>query len=72
MTEHEASRNEARPGVPRWVKVVGLVVALVVTLVLLAQLTGVGGVHGPGRHLSSGLGPPESVGASAPVGGRGW
>ena len=72
MAEHEASRDEARPGVPRWVKVIGLVVAVAVALVLLAQLTGVAGDHGPGRHLSRGLGPADSVGTAARAGGSGW
>ena len=72
MTEHEASRDEAQPGVPRWVKVIGLVMAVVVALVLLAQLTGVAGDHGPGRHLSRGLGPAEPATVSARSGGSGW
>ncbi|WP_199561995.1 hypothetical protein [Micromonospora deserti] len=42
---------------PRWVKVVGifaaaLLVALVVVVVV--QVGGVGGEHGPGRHLPGG------------------
>ncbi|WP_346534138.1 hypothetical protein [Micromonospora sp. DPT] len=47
------------PGVPRWVKVVGIVVGVLVLLLALAQLTGVAGDHGPGRH---------SRGVDAPAG----
>ncbi|WP_292211552.1 hypothetical protein [Mesorhizobium sp.] len=37
------------PGTPRWVKVSGIIVVLVIA----ALFTGVGGPHGPGRHLPS-------------------
>lgn len=57
-------------GVPRWVKVIGIVVAVVVVLVVLAQVTGIAGDHGPGRHLPGGQGPATSDGAR--VDGRGW
>ncbi len=39
------------PGVPRWVMVSGLVVAVLV-LALVAIMLIVGGDHGPGRHAS--------------------
>lgn len=46
--------RESPPGMPRWVKVVGLVV-LVAALVLVAVLLlGGGGGHGPARHASAG------------------
>lgn len=71
MAEHEASRDEAGPGMPRWVKVIGLVLAVVAALALLAQLTGAAGNHGPGRHLSIGLGSAGYVCAAAPASGSG-
>jgi hypothetical protein len=37
------------PGVPRWVKISGLVV-LVVAVVLVVVMLVVGGEHGPGQH----------------------
>ena len=38
-----------RPGVPRWVKTLGIVVAALLLLVLIVMLAS-GGQHGPGRH----------------------
>ena len=42
------------PGTPRWVKVFGIVVLVLVLLVVVVMATGVGGRHGPGRHMPSG------------------
>jgi hypothetical protein len=38
------------PGTPRWVKVSGIILIVLVLLVVIMLLTG----HGPGRHTSSG------------------
>lgn len=46
------------PGMPRWVKVALLVAAALVVLFLVAQLAGVGGEHGPGRHGGGDTRPP--------------
>jgi hypothetical protein len=46
---------------PRWVKVSGIVVVVLVLLVGIMLFTGVGGTHGPGRHMPSGDTPPSSV-----------
>ena len=50
---------------PRWVMIVGIVVLVLALLVGIVLLTGVGGGHGPGRHLPSGGAgghtPPSSV-----------
>jgi hypothetical protein len=40
-------------GTPRWVKVFGIVVAVLVVLFIVVLFTG-GGGHGPGRHIPSG------------------
>lgn len=40
------------PGMPRWVKIAAIVVGVLILLFLVLQLTGVGGEHGPGRHMS--------------------
>ena len=45
-----------RPGVPRWVKTLGIVVAALVLLALLVMVAS-GGQHGPGRHRSGSLAP---------------
>lgn len=41
------------PGAPRWVKVAALIVGVLILLVVIAQLTGLGGDHGPGRHVGA-------------------
>ena len=42
------------PGTPRWVKVSGIIVLVLVLLVGIMMFIGVGGDHGPGRHLPAG------------------
>jgi RND family efflux transporter MFP subunit len=58
------------PSKPRWVKVAGTIAIVLVLLAAIVLVTGVllngvGGPHGPGRHLSSGQAggetPPSSV-----------
>ena len=49
------------PGTPRWVKVSGIIAIVLVLLVAAMMFTGVGGQHGPGRHLPSGGAPPAGV-----------
>jgi hypothetical protein len=41
------------PGAPHWVKVSGIIAIIVVLLVMTVIFTGVGGPHGPGRHMPS-------------------
>jgi hypothetical protein len=54
-------------GAPRWVKVVGIV-ALVLALLVAVMLLFGGGSHGPGRHMSRGLGGPGPAdGLTAPA-----
>jgi hypothetical protein len=43
--------EQAHPGLPRWIKVSAIVLAIVV-LATIAALLIVGGEHGPGRHQS--------------------
>lgn len=46
------SERPSTTGTPRWVKVSGIVVGVLILLFLVLQLSGVGGGgHGPGRHL---------------------
>jgi hypothetical protein len=61
------------PGMPRWVKVSGIIVAVLVLLVVIVLLIS-GGSHGPRRHASSGAGgqaPLSSVTASLTLSGGG-
>jgi hypothetical protein len=39
---------------PRWVKVFGIVVLVLALLVVVLMATGLGGEHGPRRHMPSG------------------
>ena len=63
------------PGTPRWVKVFGIIVIVVILLVFAVMF--IGGEHGPGRHTPSGDAgsqvPPSSVMVeyAPPEGGRG-
>ena len=51
----------APPGMPRWVKVAGAVVLALVLVFVVLRLAGLGGDHGPGRHLSLGAGTSTAV-----------
>ena len=48
------------PRAPRWVKAAAIIVVVLVLVFVLLRLAGVGGEHGPGRHMS-GSGTPVSV-----------
>jgi hypothetical protein len=67
-----ASDRESPPRVPRWVLWSGLIVGILVVLFLVVGLTGLGGEHGPGRHLPGGGTPPTGVSGvhSPPAGGH--
>ena len=54
------SREEA--GIPRWVKVLGIVVAVVVLLVVATMFIGSGG-HSPRRHGGAGGDVPSATAA---------
>jgi len=49
-----------KPGTPRWVKVFGIIVIVLVLLVGIIMFTGLGGEHGPGRHMPGGDTRPSS------------
>ena len=42
------------PEAPRWVKLSGIIAIALAVLVVAALFTGLGGPHGPGRHMQSG------------------
>jgi hypothetical protein len=61
------------PGMPRWVKLSGIIVAVLVLLVVIVMLIA-GGGHGPRRHASGGAGghaPLSSVTADLTLSGGG-
>jgi hypothetical protein len=62
MADEQPETEVDRPvGAPRWVKVTGIVVAVLVVLFLVLHLIGGGGgQHGPGRH-SLGHAPASTV-----------
>lgn len=65
-TDEDAPDRVSTAGTPRWVKVFGLVLLLLVLLFVILRLTGVGGQHEPSRHGDSGETTPaaETVGGS--------
>ena len=50
-------------GMPRWVKITLIVVAAMIALAVVVKVTGLGGEHGPGRHMNGRMnhGAPSSV-----------
>ena len=53
----------APPGVPRWVKVSGIIAIVLGVLIVVALLSGAFGEHGPGRHR-----PGNDGGGTTPAG----
>ena len=52
--QHDAGPGlgDTPPGLPRWVKLAAIVVGLLLLIVVILQLTGLAGEHGPGMHSS--------------------
>ena len=48
---------------PRWVKMFGIIALVLVLLLGIVMFTGVGGEHGPGRHI---LGPTPTIAVQQP------
>ena len=59
----EPSGTAARAGMPRWVKLFGIVLAALILLGVLVMVAS-GGQHGPGRHRPSTLGTAAAATAS--------
>jgi hypothetical protein len=55
-------------GMPRWVKVSLIVVGILIAVFVILNLAGMGGRHGPSRHLGSGRSgsAPASFGGDGP------
>jgi hypothetical protein len=51
--------DEAAPGMPRWMKVTVIAVAVLALLAVAVMILS-GGDHGPGRHLSQPPAPPHA------------
>ena len=65
---HRASSTSTPPRTPRWVKVSGIILAVLVLVFVAVALFGGGpGGHGPGRHTSSDSpdGPAPLISAAA-------
>ncbi|MEV1321507.1 hypothetical protein AB0J14_36130 [Micromonospora arborensis] len=58
-----AKGGGSAPGTPRWVVVLAVVGLVLLALFVIAQLAGVGGHHGPGRHLPGGMPAPSAQAA---------
>lgn len=50
----ERQTEEQPPSMPRWVKVSGVIVITLIMLFVILKLIGIGGNHGPGRHIPMG------------------
>jgi hypothetical protein len=72
MDGRDTGYDRERGGIPRWMKVIGIIVALLVLLVVIVELTGLDAGHGPSRHQqgdSDGHRPPA---VHTGPGGRTW
>ena len=52
--EPDRGSTASYPGTPRWVKVFGIIALVLLVLVVVIMAKGVGGDHGPGRHMPAG------------------
>ena len=60
--EHQSDTGRgAPPGMPRWVKIAAMTVGVLILLFVILRLTGIGGEHGPGRHMSGSASQPVSL-----------
>jgi hypothetical protein len=63
MTNSAPDRGSP-PRMPVWVKTSLIVVGVLLLLVAVMLFTGLGGEHGPGRHLPAGSGVSEQRGGA--------
>jgi hypothetical protein len=55
------------PRMPRWVKVIGIIVAALILLAVMAMVSGLGGSdHGPGRHTRGDTAPARVTAEHVP------
>lgn len=62
-----AEKDTDAAGIPRWVKVFGIIALVLVVLVVVMLVTGRGG-HGPGRHSRDNLPSADTGGHQPPTG----
>ena len=64
-TDVQAARASSGgyPGMPRWVKLGGIVALILLVLVVVVMVLG-GSEHGPMRHIPSGSGPSTFIAAT--------
>ena len=48
---YDPFENNSTYRTPRWVKIFGIIALIVILLVVVVLVTGIGGEHGPGRHM---------------------
>lgn len=53
---HPSSNGDpgGAPPTPRWVKLFVIIALVLILMVIFMILTGIGGEHGPGRHMPAG------------------
>lgn len=54
-------RYESTHRTPRWVKAFGIIVIILFLVIAVLIFAGIGGPHGPGRHM-----PADETGAGTP------
>ncbi len=63
--ESVSPERPSPPGAPRWVKVAGIIAAVMALVLVVLVFTGT--THGPGRHGGGGQGWPPGRELSAPL-----
>jgi hypothetical protein len=65
--------REPTPGLPRWSKVAGIALIILILLIVAVMLFGGRGGHTPPRHGGTGSAPPAGItqGHMPPAGGHG-
>ena len=67
--QDETQNGSGPPGVPAWLKISGVVVAVLVAVVIIVLLMGGGnGEHGPARHGAEGAVSPRATVLAMSVG----
>lgn len=70
MTDPPGYRDPEPPSARRWLRVIGIVTAIVLLAILVVLLVG-GGDHGPARHVMAPFGSCERNHATCAVAARG-